>query len=579
MKLGIVGTGYFGKKIYNRLSSLYDIVFFTGREFDVSLDIDWAIVASSTDSHYEVVRYFLLNEVNVFAEKPLTLSYEQSYELVQLANLKNVRLYIDDLFLYHPTYLKVKEQSFTKLSFSWNKYGSFKDVIGSNLTYHDIYMALDLGYSLESDIKFKVNRVNEKVFHIGNVSFNYNRLSHQKSKTVKAGKTLYSFNTEADPLSEMLAKVLAEEVDFSYNNELALKAQVILDRVNRNKPKVGIVGGGVFGTTAALVLQKDFDVTLIERHKSILQEASGINQYRLHRGYHYPRSVDTAVSSKKGTESFTKFYDCQVPNTEQYYVIANHNSKVTAKSFEAFMNKVGLSYTKQHLNIVNQLEAEAIYKVEEGLFDYKKLRKVIKHRLERSSVKVQLGKEVTLPQLASFDYVVNATYSNTNTLTHNKKVYQFELCEKPIVKLPKQFKNKGVVVIDGPFTCIDPFGDTDYHVVGNVVHAIHHTNNGVYPEVPSAYIPLLNNGVVENPPITNFPKFIKDLQKYFNAVDSIEYIGSMFVIRTVLADRDYDDARPSIVEKENSRMYRIFSGKISTAVDTAHEVLNSILTS
>jgi hypothetical protein len=579
MKIGIVGKGYFGKKIYNKLSSLYDIVFFTGREFSVTTDIDWAIVASSTDSHYEVVKYFLLNRVNVFAEKPLTLSYKQSYELVQLANQNDVHLYIDDVFLYHPTYCKVKEQSFTKLSFSWNKYGSFKDGIGSNLAYHDIYMALDLGYSLDSDIKFEVNRVNEKVFTIGDVSFKYNRLSHQKSKTVKAGRTLYSFNTEADPLSEMLTKVLAEEVDFRYNNKLALKAQAILDKVNNNKPTVSIIGGGVFGTTTALILQEDFDVTLIERHESILQEASGINQYRLHRGYHYPRSVDTAISSKKGTETFTKYYDCQLPNPEQYYVVANYNSKVTAKSYEAFMNKVELTYTKEDLDIINQLEAEAIYKVEEGLFDHQKLREVIEDRLQRSSVKVQLGREVDSSQLTNYDYVINATYSNTNTLTSNKKIYQFELCEKPIIKLPKEFKGKGVVVVDGPFTCIDPFGDTGYHVVGNVVHAIHHNNNGVSPEIPSAYKSLLNNGVVENPAITNFPKFKKDLQKYFNGLDSIEHIGSMFTIRTVLADRDHDDARPSIVEKEDSSLYRIFSGKISTAVDTAHEVLNSILTS
>ena len=47
-----------------------------------------------------------------------------------------------------------------------------------------------------------------------------------------------------------------------------------------------------------------------------------------------------------------------------------------------------------------------------------------------------------------------------------------------MVKLPEQFKNKSVVVLDGPFTCIDPYGNTDYHVMGNVVHAIHDTMVG-----------------------------------------------------------------------------------------------------
>ena len=78
----------------------------------------------------------------------------------------------------------------------------------------------------------------------------------------------------------------------------------------------------------------------------------------------------------------------------------------------------------------------------------------------------------------NFDYVINATYSNLNALSDKKKIYQFELCEKPIIKLPKKFHKKGIIVMDGPFTCIDPYSDTDYHVIGNVVHAIHHTNVG-----------------------------------------------------------------------------------------------------
>ena len=56
--------------------------------------------------------------------------------------------------------------------------------------------------------------------------------------------------------------------------------------------------------------------------------------------------------------------------------------------------------------------------------------------------------------------------------------YQYELCEKPIFKLPPAYKQKGIVIMDGPFMCFDPFANTEYHVAGNVQHAIHASNTG-----------------------------------------------------------------------------------------------------
>ena len=59
--------------------------------------------------------------------------------------------------------------------------------------------------------------------------------------------------------------------------------------------------------------------------------------------------------------------------------------------------------------------------------------------------------------------------------------YKYQLIEKPVVIPPLSLRNRSVVIIDGPFMCIDPLGDTDYHVMGNVVHAIHTRNIGKYP--------------------------------------------------------------------------------------------------
>ena len=130
--------------------------------------------------------------------------------------------------------------------------------------------------------------------------------------------------------------------------------------------------------------------------------------------------------------------------------------------------------------------------------------------------------------------------------------------------------------MDGPFMCIDPFGDTDLHVMGNVVHAIHSTNVGKGPEYDSKFDELLNKGIVENPSITNIDKFMESAKKFFIDMDKVEHIGSMFTFRTVLPNRDKDDARPTLVEQTSDNQFTLFSGKIGTCVDAAEQILEVI---
>ena len=127
--------------------------------------------------------------------------------------------------------------------------------------------------------------------------------------------------------------------------------------------------------------------------------------------------------------------------------------------------------------------------------------------------------------------------------------------------------------MDGPFMCIDPLGDTGWHVMGNVVHAIHTTNTGRFPEYDSKFDNLLNKGIVENPSITNIDKFIESAKVFFKDIDKAKHIGSMYTFRTVLPNRDKDDARPTVIEKLTGKIYNVFSGKIGTCVNASDEIL------
>ena len=172
---------------------------------------------------------------------------------------------------------------------------------------------------------------------------------------------------------------------------------------------------------------------------------------------------------------------------------------------------------------------------------------------------------------------INATYSLKNHLSTENEDLQFELCEKPVVKLPDKYKNKSFVIMDGPFMCIDPYGDTGYHVMGNVVHAIHYSNTSKFPMMPSTMKKMINKGIVKNPIYTNIDKFKETIKLFFKGVDSIEHIGSMFTFRTVLPNRDHDDARPTIYKFEKDNLITIFSGKIGTCVDTAENIIGDLI--
>ena len=214
-------------------------------------------------------------------------------------------------------------------------------------------------------------------------------------------------------------------------------------------------------------------------------------------------------------------------------------------------------------------------KVKEYLFNPTKLKEICWDKLNKHNVNVVLNSNVwNLEE----DYIINATYANLNHLLpeDKQKDYQFELCEKPVVKLPKKYKNKSVVIMDGPFMCIDPLGDTGWHVMGNVVHAIHNTNTGKFPECDKKFDELLNKGIVENPSITNIDKFIDSAKKFFVDIDKVKHIGSMYTFRTVLPNRDNDDARPTLVEKTTDNIFSLFSGKIGTCVNAAEEIMEQI---
>jgi len=355
--------------------------------------------------------------------------------------------------------------------------------------------------------------------------------------------------------------------------------------------KIAIIGAGIFGINSALKLREKFQkakIEIFEKGTSILSSASGINQYRLHKGYHYPRSSEMIQST---VEFESEFSSCIVKGS-RYYAIAKEGSKVSSNEYLNFLENNQLKYWKVEENnlplFYNKLDL--VVKVEENSFDSAELYLELIKRLKENRIELKTNSIFKKRDLKKYDLVINATYANLNDILdeENQLEYQFELCEKPIVSVGKEWQNTGVVIMDGEFCCIDPLGFSKYfHVLGHVKEAIHDRQFGKKYKIPAGYSDILNIGSCKSS-LSRFPFILNGCSEFFKfdstpvipesskgsskLIGGVHYHGSMFTIRTVLPNRDHDDGRPSYITKHSDQLYSIFSGKIGTSVQIANQL-------
>ena len=96
-----------------------------------------------------------------------------------------------------------------------------------------------------------------------------------------------------------------------------------------------ILGAGIYGFYASFLLaKKNLNIALIECDNEVFKRASDINQRRVHKGYHYLRSVSSAKSSAK---YFNRFCDDFKPaihsSFKKIYAVSNRNSYTSHRQF------------------------------------------------------------------------------------------------------------------------------------------------------------------------------------------------------------------------------------------------------
>lgn len=337
-----------------------------------------------------------------------------------------------------------------------------------------------------------------------------------------------------------------------------------------------VVGAGIFGVTTAIYLAKlGYKVEIKERREDILCEASGRNQFRLHVGFHYPRSLTTAMGCKLARDQFVKEYkEAIVTDSSHLYCLSNIDSLVTSSKFLEFCENLGEPYQIVSPSFISN-QISLVIEVNENMIDPFVLKDICIKKLKETQVRVTLNTEVTKEEFSRYDQVIICAYSGMNSLLDDPIDLQYEVCEKLVVKLPEIFQNKSIVVLDGSFMCIDPYSTTGFHQIAHVKHMIRDTWVGKDELRTYKWRDMLSKHIVSSStPYEQLNEYLTSPTQFFPNIGKPQHIGSMFTTRVVLPNLNSTDARPTIVKRINNRVISVFSGKLGNCVQAAYEVGN-----
>lgn len=334
---------------------------------------------------------------------------------------------------------------------------------------------------------------------------------------------------------------------------------------------IAVVGAGIYGCCAALKLSNHFENVTLFDPLGVLRAASAINQFRIHAGYHYPRSAETITKVLKDRVEFLEtFAEACVEGTRNYYAIPHVGSLTSPSRYEEVLREHGLPFEIEHPDWMNFDFIDRCYRVDESVYDPGRLRKLLVERIEAS--------RITFKKLAfrteeenDFDFVIYATYGGSGSY---KKIFQRarrQVAEKVLCRVPAELRHTTLVVIDGPFTAFDCYGGSDMAQFGSARHTNHWTTVDPDVDIPEFYLEHLDKRDFVKVDFTNFEAMRRHACDAVPAMKEATYEGSKFTVRMV-EDDSKTDRRVLKIEEIDGRIFHVFSGKVVSAVRAAREL-------
>lgn len=338
--------------------------------------------------------------------------------------------------------------------------------------------------------------------------------------------------------------------------------------------KIAVAGAGIYGATTALRLAEHGHQVDLFDPLGVMCAASAINQYRIHSGYHYPRSPETIAEIQEARREFLEaFSPAVVRNCRNYYAIPHRQSRTARERYEQVMTQHGLPLNPCRPDWLNYDFIDACYEVDEHVYDPAMLRALIAARLAASAVRFE-QRAFSPATRNGYDFVVWATYGmscSRGLFAHAK----YQVAEKMLIQLPDALERVALVVVDGPFTGFDPYGNSRQSLFGSAKHTNHWSSTDPGEPVPEPYRSRLNGNCFQPVAFTNFEAMRADAALAAPAAAEAVYLGSRFVMRVVEDNPDHDRRVLYVVDGEPSEIH-IFSGKVVSAVKAARLVTERI---
>ncbi len=359
-----------------------------------------------------------------------------------------------------------------------------------------------------------------------------------------------------------------------------------------------IVGAGLYGLYAALFccLRRQ-NVLVLECDPSPFRRATYINQARVHQGYHYPRSISTAMKSAGYFERFNKDFDfCINKEFDMVYATSSQYSWSDGEQFKNFCRAANIPCEELYPErFFKDRMCDGAFLTREYTYDAMILKDYFLEKLKTyKNATIKYGASIKRIEKLQDAYAVftdedeyrteflfNATYAGTNQILdmvgYEKFDIKYELCEIILCDVNEKLKQYGFTVMDGPFFSIMPFGKTGLHSLTSVTFTPHTTS---YDGVPTFSCQGKSNGYCSTfrlgncndclaKPETAFPYMANLARKYLRDEFEFTYRSSLFSMKPILMSSEIDDSRPTVIRtySKNPTFVGVLSGKINTVYD------------
>tara|TARA_B110001450_G_scaffold191639_1_gene179857 strand:- start:8154 stop:9182 length:1029 start_codon:yes stop_codon:yes gene_type:complete len=337
-----------------------------------------------------------------------------------------------------------------------------------------------------------------------------------------------------------------------------------------------VIGAGIFGLCIALKLKKEgLDVVVLEKNKDIMQEASKCNHNRIHFGFHYPRSIETALQSLKGYKLFySMFKNSIVSKFKNYYLIEN-NSNICSSDYETFCKKINVyykknSYPKVDMNFDN---IENSFLTNEPIFDYIAIKTFLLKQIKSNNIEIIYDTYVNnIKQLQKYKNIINCSYANINKINNIFKLPLIKLkIQDVVIPIFELQQDKiGLTIMDGEFCSILPKGN---EINTYLLYSVKHS---VIRNIEDYYIP--NEWIDGNIDIEKkIDTIYKESSKYYSFLKNCKRISYLRTFRVVPINTNDERLSSIYINKiKDKTIYTVLSGKITTSCLISEYIFDKI---